>query len=94
MGGESKMRFGTNAVEFLKENNEKKYKELVKNGELKNYENEINERAKNYYNTIMAKLLEKNPVKDQNDFMARVQHMNKLKAVAEELTLNDIIYNK
>ena len=35
------MRFGTNAVEFLKETNEEKYNELVKSGELKEYEEKI-----------------------------------------------------
>ena len=60
------MRFGLKALEYLKETDEKKYKEL----------------------------LEKDPVKDPNNFLERVQHMNQLKSIAEELTLNDIIYKE
>ena len=85
------MRFGLKALEYLKETDEKKYKELLESGELKQYEEKINRKARDYYDKVFDELLEKDPVKDPNNFL---QHMNQLKSIAEELTLNDIIYKE
>jgi len=43
---------------------------------------------------IIAGLLEKNPAPDkETDAMAWVGHMNMLKAMAEDIVLNEIVYN-
>lgn len=86
------MRFGLKALEYLKETDEKKYKELLESGELKQYEEKINRKARDYYDKVFDELLEKDPVKDPNNFLEKVQHMNQLKSIAEEFTLHDVIY--
>lgn len=87
------MRFGTKAMEYLKETDVERYNNLQADKEVfKQFEENVNHQAREYYDKIMEQLLKENPVKDQNDFTTRVQHMNKLKSIAEEITLHDIIY--
>ena len=64
------------------------------NGSLYPHLMEVEQTAENRMQQTMAQLLKQNPVpdKEQNQ-MAWVQHMNSLKAQAEELVLNELIYS-
>jgi hypothetical protein len=55
---------------------------------------EVEQTAENRMQQTMAQLLKQNPApdKEQNQ-MAWVQHMNSLKAQAEELVLTELIYS-
>ena len=64
------------------------------NGSLYPHLMEVEQTAENRMQQTMAQLLKQNPApdKEQNQ-MAWVQHMNSLKAQAEELVLNELIYS-
>ena len=64
------------------------------NGSLYPHLMEVEQTAENRMQQTMAQLLKQNPVpdKEQNQ-MAWVQHMNSLKAQAEELVMNELIYS-
>ena len=55
---------------------------------------QVEQTAENRMQQTMAQLLKQNPApdKEQNQ-MAWVQHMNSLKAQAEELVQNELIYS-
>ena len=69
-----------------------KYNELIMSGELLPQMQKIDEQARELLHEIMDKLLKENPVKDQNDILGRTQHMNMIKAQAEEIVIHDVIY--
>ena len=55
---------------------------------------EMEQTAENRMQQLMKELLERNPAPDkEKNQMAWVQHMNSLKAQAEELVLNELIYS-
>lgn len=64
------------------------------NGSLYPHLMEVEQTAENRMQQTMAQLLKQNPApdKEQNQ-MAWVQHMNSLRAQAEELVLNELIYS-
>ena len=70
------------------------YNTMLLNGSLYPHLMEVEQTAENRMQQTMAQLLKQNPVpdKEQNQ-MAWVQHMNSLKAQAEELVLNELIYS-
>ena len=70
------------------------YHPMLLNGSLYPHLMEVEQTAENRMQQTMAQLLKQNPVpdKEQNQ-MAWVQHMNSLKAQAEELVLNELIYS-
>lgn len=66
----------------------------VLNGSLYPHLMEVEQTSENRMQQTMAQLLKQNPApdKEQNQ-MAWVQHMNSLRAQAEELVLNELIYS-
>ena len=56
---------------------------------------EVEQTAESRMQQTMEQLLKQNPAPDkaQNQLMAWVQHMNSLKAQAEELVLTELIYS-
>ncbi len=55
---------------------------------------EIDSQARQRVDNLMSELLEKNPAPDKMaDGMAWTRHMNQIKAQAEELVIQEIIYN-
>ena len=70
------------------------YNTMLLNGSLYPALSELEQTAVAMKEQMMTELLAKNPApdKEQNQ-MAWVQHMNSLKAQAEELVLNELIYS-
>ena len=70
------------------------YHTMLLNGSLYPHLMEVEQTAESRMRQMMTELLAKNPApdKEQNQ-MAWVQHMNSLKAQAEELVLNELIYS-
>lgn len=86
-------RYGRMRRSFLRENHPIQYNELVLTEKLYPHLREIEETAKARMARLMRELLEKNPAPDKKSSqMAWVQHMNSLRAQAEEIILEELIY--
>ena len=70
------------------------YHTMLMNGSLYPHLMEVEQTAESRMQQTMEQLLKQNPEpdKEQNQ-MAWVQHMNSLKAQAEELVLTELIYS-
>ena len=70
------------------------YNTMLLNGSLYPHLMEVEQTAANRMQQTMAQLLKRNPApdKEQNP-MAWVQHMNSLRAQAEELVMTELIYS-
>ena len=89
LGKYSRMR-----LSFLRQQHPALYNTMLLNGSLYPHLMEVEQTAENRMQQTMAQLLKQNPApdKEQNQ-MAWVQHMNSLKAQAEELVMNELIYS-
>ena len=70
------------------------YNSMLLSGSLYPHLMEVEQTAENRMQQTMAQLLKQNPApdKEQNQ-MAWVQHMNSLRAQAEELVMTELIYS-
>lgn len=85
-------KYGRMRRSFLQKNNPMLYSDLVLTEKLFPHLWEIQETATRRMEQLMQELLEKNPAPDkQTQQMAWVQHMNSLKAQAEELVMTELI---
>ena len=89
LGKYSRMR-----LSFLRQQHPALYNTMLLNGSLYPTLSELEQTAVAMKEQMMTELLAKNPApdKEQNQ-MGWVQHMNSLKAQAEELVLNELIYS-
>ena len=89
LGKYSRMR-----LNFLRQQHPALYNTMLLNGSLYPHLMEVEQTAESQMQQTMKQLLKQNPApdKEQNQ-MAWVQHMNSLRAQAEELVLNELIYS-
>ena len=87
-------KYGRMRLNFLKQQHPVLYHTMLLNGSLYPTLTELEQTAAAMKKQLMADLLAKNPApdKEQNQ-MAWVQHMNSLRAQAEELVLMELIYS-
>lgn len=86
-------KYGRMRRAFLAENNPILLDDMILTETLFPHLWEIDETAHRRVEQIMSELLEKNPTPDKaTQQLAWVQHMNGLKAQAEECILHEIIY--
>ena len=87
-------KYGRMRLNFLKQQHPVLYNTMLLSGSLYPHLMEVEQTAENRMQQTMAQLLKQNPApdKEQNQ-MAWVQHMNSLKAQAEELVLTELIYS-
>ena len=86
-------KYGRMRRAFLQENNTLLYNHLILTEKLYPHLWEIQETAAARMEQMMAELLKANPAPDKkSNQMAWVQHMNMLKAQAEEIVLNELVY--
>ena len=87
-------KYGRMRLNFLKQQHPVLYNTMLLSGSLYPHLMEVEQTAENRMQQMMAELLKQNPApdKEQNQ-MAWVQHMNSLKAQAEELVLTELIYS-
>ena len=87
-------KYGRLRRTYLKEQRPVLYHTMLLNGSLYPHLMEVEQTAENRMQQTMAQLLKQTPApdKEQNQ-MAWVQHMNSLRAQAEELVLMELIYS-
>ena len=87
-------KYGRMRLNFLKQQHPVLYHTMFLNGSLYPHLMEVEQTAESRMQQTMAQLLKQNPApdKEQNQ-MAWVQHMNSLRAQAEELVLMELIYS-
>ncbi|MCD8149091.1 MAG: TnpV protein [Clostridiales bacterium] len=87
-------KYGRMRRAFLKEYRPILYSDLSMTEQLFLHLREIDETAHRRVDQLMEELLQKNPAPDKMmQQMAWVQHMNSLKAQAEEIVLTELVYN-
>ena len=85
-------KYGRMRKAYLEENNPMLLNDLILSEELFPHLQEIDETAHRRVGQLMNELLEKNPAPDKaTQQMAWVQHMNSLKAQAEEIVTAELI---
>ena len=87
-------KYGRMRRTYLKEHRPVLYHTMLINGSLYPHLMEVEQAAESQKQQMMNELLKANPApdKEQNQ-MAWAQHMNSLKAQAEELVLTELIYS-
>ena len=87
-------KYGRMRLSFLRQQRPVLYNTMLLNGSLYPHLMEVEQTAENRMQQTMQGLLKQNPApnKEQHQ-MGWVQHMNSLKAQAEELVLNELIYS-
>ena len=87
-------KYGRMRLSFLRQQHPALYNTMLLNGSLYPHLMEVEQTAENRMQQTMTQLLKQNPTpdKEQNQ-MAWVQHMNNLRAQAEELVLTELIYS-
>ena len=87
-------RYGRLRWTYLKEQHPVLYHTMLMNGSLYPHLMEVEQTAESRMQQTMAQLLKQDPAPDkaQNQLMW-VQHMNSLKAQAEELVMTELIYS-
>ncbi|MCC8029192.1 MAG: TnpV protein [Lachnospiraceae bacterium] len=87
-------KYGRMRRTFLQENRPILYSDMVLTQQLFTHLREIDETAYRRLEQMMEELLAKNPAPEKKSQpMAWVQHMNSLKAQAEETILAELIYS-
>ncbi|MBS4922511.1 MAG: TnpV protein [Faecalibacterium prausnitzii] len=87
-------KYGRMRLNFLKQQHPVLYHTMLLNGSLYPHLMEVEQTAESQMQQTMEQLLKQNPApdKEQNQ-MVWVQHMNSLKAQAEELVMTELIYS-
>ena len=87
-------KYGRMRLNFLKQQHPVLYHTMLLSGSLYPHLMEVEQTAESRMQQMMAELLKQNPAPDkaQNQLMW-VQHMNSLKAQAEELVMTELIYS-
>ena len=89
LGKYSRMR-----LSFLRQQHPVLYNTMLLNGSLYPHLMEVEQTAESQMQQTMQGLLKQNPAPNKERHqMEWVQHMNSLKAQAEELVLNELIYS-
>ena len=87
-------KYGRMRLNFLRQQRPVLYNTMLLNGSLYPHLMEVEQTAENRMQQTMTQLLKQNPAPDKEQSqMAWVQHMNSLKAQAEELVLTELIYS-
>ena len=87
-------KYGRLRRTYLKDHRSVLYHTMLLNGSLYPHLMEVEQTAESQMQQTMAQLLKQTPAPDkESQQMAWVQHMNSLKAQAEELVLTELIYS-
>lgn len=85
-------KYGRMALMHLQETNPIRLMELQMEGTILEEMHRIHERAMVQVEKIWTELIEKNPAPQTEDILVRTQHLNQLKSQAEEIVINELIY--
>ena len=77
---------------YLEKHRPPTYQLLILNGELKQHLMDVNAQAHEQIDSLIAAMLKTEPAPDKTtDQLGWVQHMNMLKAQAEEITIRELV---
>ena len=88
-------KYGMLRKQFLKEHRSAKYQYLLLSGKLTEHLNQIDQEAREQVEMLMEQMAEKQGVTEKlkaQDRMEWVRLMNNIKASAEEIVLNNMLY--
>ena len=86
-------KYGLLRKQYLKEHKTNWYKSMLLTGKLDRHLAEIDRSAQERVDRIMDDLSRTNPAPDKEaDQLGWVAHMNSLKAMAEEIVLEELVY--
>ena len=88
-------KYGMLRKQFLKEHRSARYQYLLLTGKLNEHLNQTDQEAREQVETLMEQMTEKQGVTEElkaQDQMERVRLMNNIKASAEEIVLENMIY--
>nr|WP_235715979.1 TnpV protein [Acetivibrio cellulolyticus] len=85
-------KYGRMAMEYLKEQNPQRYMILKMDGTLMEIMHKVQEEAVERIENILQQMLMENQIPKTEDIMEKTRHMNSLRATAEEIVLNELIY--
>ena len=87
-------KYGMMRKEYLRNHKVARFNIMTLQNRLDSHLMEIDSQARQRVDNLMNELLEKDPAPDKMaDTMAWTRHMNQIKAQAEELVIQEIIYN-
>ena len=87
-------KYGRMRLSFLRQQHPALYNTMLLNGSLYPHLMEVEQTAESRMQQTMQELLKQNPAPNKERHqMEWVQHMNSLRAQAEELVLNELIYS-
>ena len=89
-------KYGYLRLDFLKEHKKGLYTELMMNASLEKHLSDIDKEANQQIHSLVSKYAESQNVNEklkQSDPLSWVGLMNNFKNVAEEVVLNELIYN-
>ena len=87
-------KYGRMRLNFLKQQHPVLYHTMLLSGTLHPHLLEVEQTAESRMQQTMQELLKQNPAPNKERHqMEWVQHMNSLKAQAEELVMNELIYS-
>ena len=89
-------KYGMLRKQFLKEHRPARYQYLFMTGELTAHLNRVDQEAREQVEILVKQMVEKQGVTEQlkaEDMMRWVGLMNNIRACADEIVLNDIVYS-
>ena len=89
-------KYGMLRKQFLKEHRPARYQYLLMTGELTAHLNRVDQEAREQVENLVKQIEEKQGVTEQlkaEDMMRWVGLMNNIRACADEIVLNDIVYS-
>lgn len=85
-------RFGRIIFDSLKENSQLKFMQLKMSGTLLKTIKIREEEAIEMSLNIQKELLKNDPIPKTDDILIRTKHLNKLRGIAEEIVINEMIF--
>jgi hypothetical protein len=84
-------KYGRMAMRHLHETDPQRFSLLKMTGKLMNTMYRVDEEATEMVESIIQKLLTKNPVPQTDDILERARHINTQKCIAEEFVINEMV---
>ena len=84
-------RFASMRNNYLRENKPVLYEQMIREGILRTYLEEVDAEARRIGEQMMEQMLKENPAPEKKNQMEWVRHMNSLKHAAEEIVMAELI---
>ncbi len=83
--------YGRMAIAHMEENHQDRLNELKSNNEFNSTFSNLDDKIHMKIWEVVDELKIKNPIPKTEDILERTRHLNNLKSVAEEITINDMV---